>query len=59
MTLQDAQLLYDWFVQRYGLPLEGMAAPSLVNGDRDHQHEPNRKRNPHGRIRREPPQGPG
>jgi hypothetical protein len=30
-----------------------MAAPSLVNGDGDHQHEPNRKRNPHGRIRRE------
>ena len=43
MTRADAQLLYDWFVQRYGLPLEGMATPALVNSNADHQQQPNAK----------------
>ena len=47
VTRSDAQLLYDYFVQRYGLPLEGMATPALVNAQR------RQKRDPDSRMLRE------
>jgi hypothetical protein len=55
LTRNDAQLLIDWLCRHYGYPgeSEGATTPALVNSDTNHQREPNRKRNPQGRIRRE------
>ena len=33
--------------------LKKMAPPALVNGDANHQREPNREHNPHDRIGRD------
>ena len=53
MTRADAQLLYDYFVQRYGLPLEGATTPALVNTDANHQRERHSKHDPDHRVRRQ------
>ena len=33
MTRADAELIYNWSVRQYGLPLEGMATPALVHSE--------------------------
>ena len=43
MTRKDAQLLYDCLVQRYGLPLEEVVSPALVNSDADDSSKANPK----------------
>jgi hypothetical protein len=55
MTRQDAQLLFDWLVRRYGFPgeSEGSATVTLVDRDDYYKRETNRKDNANGRIRRE------
>jgi hypothetical protein len=36
---QDAQLIYNWFVRQYSLPLEGAAVPALAQRSDRHQRD--------------------
>jgi hypothetical protein len=53
MTQSDAQLLYDWLVQRYGDPSKGSAVATFIDSDRHYQRDRGTKHDADRRMRRE------
>jgi hypothetical protein len=52
MTRNDAQMIFDWFVRQYGLPLEGAATTTFVSRDDNQRGHGDTKHDADRRMRR-------